>query len=103
MNNQFSSLAKEIMAYLVIEDSLGSITINHADMVVKIIEALQQAYSNGLEDAAEIANEKIPYHIQIPCPDGKPGCSVYHTVPGTRDKTAKEIITAISSKKDKEN
>jgi hypothetical protein len=37
------------------------------------------------------------YQMGIPCPEGLPGCCVFHSVPAKRDRTPAEIEAAINA------
>jgi len=50
------------------------------------------------EACAALCEEREAYSMPIPCPDGVPGCSVAHYVPGSREKTARECAAAIRSR-----
>lgn len=50
------------------------------------------------EACAALCEEREAYSMPIPCPDGIPGCSVAHYVPGSREKTARECAAAIRSR-----
>lgn len=68
-------------AYEAVKRWIGRFTRQYGDQVAR--------------ECAEVARERISYAMPISCPDGMPGCCVLHTVPGTRDKTAEEVATAI--------
>lgn len=44
---------------------------------------------------AELCEQKVPYMMAIPCPDGIPGCAVFHSVPALREKTGRECAADI--------
>lgn len=45
-----------------------------------------------------LVEELIEYPHQMPCPDGKRGCCVLHTVKWKRRRTAEEIAYAIRAR-----
>lgn len=62
----------------------------------KIIdEAIRKAMIK--ERAACLAEvmKKAEYDVPMPCPDGIPGCEVYHFVKWERPRTLHEIVEAI--------
>ena len=50
------------------------------------------------EACAQIADERIEHDMPIPCPDGNPGCLVFHSVKGRRKRTSDEIAAAIRAR-----
>jgi hypothetical protein len=47
---------------------------------------------------AEACEEKMIYQMQIPCPDGIPGCLVFHAIEAKREKTGSECAYAIRAR-----
>ncbi len=58
-------------------------------------EIAMHAMASAFGKCIAIAEQKVAYAMPIPCPDGEPGCLVFHSVPGKRDKTIKEIAEQI--------
>jgi hypothetical protein len=60
-----------------------------------ISEVRREVKLQTLEEAAKVCETRIDYGMQIPCPDGIPGCCVLHTIPAKRAKNALECASAI--------
>ena len=50
------------------------------------------------EACAKVCEEKTAYQMQIPCPDGIPGCLVFHAIEAKREKTGSECAAAIRAR-----
>jgi len=50
------------------------------------------------EACAKLCEEKTAYQMQIPCPDGIPGCLVFHAIEAKREKTGSECAAAIRAR-----
>jgi hypothetical protein len=50
------------------------------------------------EACAKVCEEKTAYQMQIPCPDGIPGCLVFHAIEARREKTGSECAAAIRAR-----
>jgi hypothetical protein len=57
--------------------------------------AYDQGRAAGVAEAVAIVERRVEHQVEIPCPDGKAGCLVYHYAPTTRRLTADEIAAAL--------
>ena len=65
-NMREEEIANEIMAFLVVEELPGNITINHADMVIRIAQALRafgkEKYNEAIEESANLIMRGHSYY-----------------------------------------
>lgn len=59
------------------------------------VELIERGLREVIEECIRITETQTTSDMQIPCPDGKPGCLVYHAVVVPRAKTAYEIATEL--------
>ena len=63
-----------------------------------LAHCVEKAVAAEREACAKLCEEKTTCQIQIPCPDGKPGCLVFHAVEAKREKTGSECAAAIRAR-----
>ena len=60
-----------------------------------VIEERLKERPAQIEECAQVAEGRVSYNMQIPCPDNKPGCLVFHSVLATREKEGSEAAQEI--------
>ena len=68
---------------------------DHGDVLERFAALVAAAEREACAKACE---EKTVYQMQIPCPDGIPGCLVFHAIEAKREKTGTECAAAIRAR-----
>lgn len=91
---------KELPDYIALTFADFTIARLREELSAAKAKARREGWNAATEKMTAICAEKVEYAMPISCPDGIEGCCVAHSITAKRERTAKEIQSAIRALQD---